>query len=71
MDFENPQRFGGSDVMNRISYDGGAPGELRRALVRAMNHEIRVLLASRGLDRRMVYEAIVVGNSPKYSRDSA
>ena len=41
--FENPQGFGGSDVMNRISYDGKAPGELRRALSRALNHEIRTL----------------------------
>ncbi|SVE44342.1 uncharacterized protein METZ01_LOCUS497196, partial [marine metagenome] len=29
--FENPQRFGGSDVMNRISYDGGPnKGELKK-----------------------------------------
>ena len=38
--FENPQRFGGSDIMNRISYDGEFPGELRRAVVKALNHEI-------------------------------
>jgi uncharacterized 2Fe-2S/4Fe-4S cluster protein (DUF4445 family) len=61
--FENPQGFGGSDVMNRISYDGAAPGELRRAVVRAANHEIRVLLGKRVLDRRMIYEAMIVGNS--------
>jgi uncharacterized 2Fe-2S/4Fe-4S cluster protein (DUF4445 family) len=61
--FENPQAFGGSDVMNRISYDGTAPGELRRSVVRAANHEIRVLLARHGLDRRMIYEAMIVGNS--------
>ena len=30
--FENPQRFGGSDIMNRISYDGEFQGELRRSL---------------------------------------
>ena len=29
--FENPQRFGGSDIMHRISYDGGEfAGELRQ-----------------------------------------
>ena len=33
--FENPQRFGGSDVMNRISYDGEFHGELRRSLIAA------------------------------------
>ena len=32
--FENPQRFGGSDVMNRISYDGGPNnGELKKVLL--------------------------------------
>ena len=30
--FENPQRFGGSDVMSRIAYEASQPGELRRAL---------------------------------------
>ena len=34
--FENPQRFGGSDVMNRISYDGGPDsGELQSVIVSA------------------------------------
>ena len=60
---ENPQRFGGSDVMNRISYDNGAPGELRRALARALNQEIRRLCAEVGVDRRVIYEALVVGNA--------
>ena len=61
--FENPQAFGGSDVMNRISYDTEAPGELRRALSRALNHEIRSVCTERGIDRRSIYEAIVVGNA--------
>jgi uncharacterized 2Fe-2S/4Fe-4S cluster protein (DUF4445 family) len=60
---ENPQVFGGSDVMNRISYDERAPGKLRRALTRALNVEIRGLCAAAGVDRRVVYEACVVGNS--------
>ena len=60
---ENPQRFGGSDVMNRISYDEHAPGELRRALVHAMNPEIRALCREAGVDRRVIYEAYVVGNA--------
>ena len=31
--FENPQKFGGSDIMNRISYDGSKfKGELQNAL---------------------------------------
>lgn len=61
---ENPQRFGGSDVMNRISYDTGeGHGELRYALRKALNHELRELYTRRGIDRREVYEIVVVGNS--------
>lgn len=60
--FENPQRFGGSDVMTRISYDTDVPGELRQALRRALNHELRRLYLALGLDRRRVVEAYVVGN---------
>ena len=33
--FENPQRFGGSDVMTRISYEKDHPGALRMALRRS------------------------------------
>jgi uncharacterized 2Fe-2S/4Fe-4S cluster protein (DUF4445 family) len=61
---ENPQRFGGSDVMNRISFDSGpGNGELRHALRKALNHELRELYARRDVDRREVYEIVVVGNS--------
>ena len=39
--FENPQRFGGSDIMNRISYDTGEnKGELRSVIVSSINFEI-------------------------------
>jgi uncharacterized 2Fe-2S/4Fe-4S cluster protein (DUF4445 family) len=60
---ENPQRFGGSDVMTRISYDDEVPGELRQALRRALNHELRRLCADLGVDRRRLVDAYVVGNS--------
>ena len=61
---ENPQRFGGSDVMNRISYDSGpGRGELRHSLRKALNHELRALYGRHGIDRREVYEIVVVGNS--------
>lgn len=60
---ENPQSFGGSDVLNRVSYDGEHPGELRRALVRAVDHELRTICRDLGLDRRSIYEAVVVGNA--------
>jgi hypothetical protein len=55
---ENPQRFGGSDVINRISYDEADPGsELRHAVRRALNRELGDLYArastgARCTDRR-------------------
>jgi uncharacterized 2Fe-2S/4Fe-4S cluster protein (DUF4445 family) len=61
---ENPQRFGGSDVINRISYDeahGG--GELRDAVRKAINRELGALYERLGIDRREVYETVVVGNA--------
>jgi uncharacterized 2Fe-2S/4Fe-4S cluster protein (DUF4445 family) len=61
--FENPQRFGGSDVIGRISYDHDRPGELRRALRRALNHELGRIYAEHGLDRHDVLEMVVVGNA--------
>ena len=59
---ENPQRFGGSDVMTRISYDSELPGELRQALRRALNHELRRLCSELGLDRRRLVDVLMVGN---------
>ena len=65
--FENPQRFGGSDVMHRISYDGGANrGELRQVMLSAVNFEIGEMartLRARGVHRRRIYEAVIVGNA--------
>ncbi|MBT3533151.1 MAG: DUF4445 domain-containing protein, partial [Rhodospirillaceae bacterium] len=62
--FENPQRFGGSDVMHRISYDGGAhKGELHKVIVNALNREIEVLCDKFGFKRREIYEIVVAGNS--------
>jgi len=60
---ENPQRFGGSDVMTRISYDAEVPGELRLALRRALNHELKRLCQELGVERRRLVDAYVVGNS--------
>jgi uncharacterized 2Fe-2S/4Fe-4S cluster protein (DUF4445 family) len=61
--FENPQRFAGSDVMTRISYDAEHPHELRQALRRALNHDLRRMYAESGVARQSVYEVMVVGNS--------
>ena len=61
---ENPQRFGGSDVINRISYDEtDESGALRQVLRRALNRELQDLYERRGIDRREVYEVVVVGNA--------
>jgi len=59
---ENPQRFGGSDVMTRISYDGEVPGELRLALRRALNHELKRLCAELRIDRKRLVDVYAVGN---------
>lgn len=61
--FENPQRFGGSDIMHRISYDGEFGGELRWAVINALNHEIQEMGAQLGFVRQEIYEIVVVGNS--------
>ena len=62
--FENPQRFGGSDIMNRISYDGGEfGGELHRAIINTLNVEIRQMCSSLGISRHQIYEIVVVGNA--------
>src|SRR5580698_7233687 len=58
--FENPQRFGGSDVMARIQYDTLHPGKLlRRTLAGYLSHAIEEL----PVDPRSIYEMVVVGNS--------
>ncbi|MQF69496.1 DUF4445 domain-containing protein [SAR202 cluster bacterium AD-804-J14_MRT_500m] len=62
--FENPQRFGGSDVMNRISYDGGPyRGELRQSILSAINFEIGDIVRRLKIHRRLIYEAVVVANT--------
>ena len=61
--FENPQRFGGSDIMNRISYDGIYHGELRKAIISAINHEILQMEEEFGFVRQEIYEIVAVGNS--------
>jgi uncharacterized 2Fe-2S/4Fe-4S cluster protein (DUF4445 family) len=60
---ENPQRFGGSDVVSRIEYETGpGRGELRRALRRALDHELKAAYVALGIDRRAVLDVVVVGN---------
>jgi len=58
--FENPQRFGGSDVMSRIHYDTEHRGKLlRRTLAGYLTHAIEEF----PVDPKTIYEVVVVGNS--------
>lgn len=62
--FENPQRFGGSDIMHRISYDGGSfHGELQQVMLSAINFEIGDMCRCVKVRRRRIYEIVVVGNA--------
>ena len=62
--FENPQRFGGSDIMHRISYDGGEfQGELRQVMLSSINFEIGEMSRELGIHRRLIYEVVAVGNA--------
>jgi uncharacterized 2Fe-2S/4Fe-4S cluster protein (DUF4445 family) len=61
---ENPQRFGGSDIMHRISYDSGSyQGELHRTVINALNHELKEMCQVLGIVRQEIYEVVVVGNA--------
>jgi uncharacterized 2Fe-2S/4Fe-4S cluster protein (DUF4445 family) len=58
--FENPQRFGGSDVMSRIAYDTEHPGRLlMRTLAGYLTHAIEKF----PVDPKTIYEMVVAGNS--------
>ena len=61
--FENPQRIGGSDVMNRISYDGKHRRELWRVVANTINYEIACMSDRFGFGSSEIYETVVVGNS--------
>lgn len=58
--FENPQRFGGSEIMARIQYDTDNGGQLlMRTLAGYLSHVIEEL----PVDPHSIYEMVVVGNS--------
>ena len=61
--FENPQAFGGSDVMHRISYDReDKAGELQLAAASAINRAIVDGCARLGTNRQAIYEIVVAAN---------
>ena len=58
--FENPQRFGGSDVMSRIHFDTHDKSKLlKRTLAGYLAHAIEEF----PVDPQTIYEAVVAGNS--------
>ena len=58
--FENPQRFGGSEIISRIAYDTSHPGRLlMRTLAGYLSHAIEKF----PIDPKTIYEMVVVGNS--------
>jgi uncharacterized 2Fe-2S/4Fe-4S cluster protein (DUF4445 family) len=58
--FENPQRFGGSDVMSRIHYDTLEGTKLlQRTLAGYLTHVIEEF----PVDPKSIYEMVVAGNS--------
>ena len=58
--FENPQRFGGSDVMARIQYDTeDRTKSLQRTLVGYLSRAILEF----PVDARSIYEVVIAGNS--------
>ena len=62
--FENPQRFGGSDVMHRISYDTGVfQGELQAVLISSINYEIGEMVRALKIRRRHIVDFVAVGNT--------
>ncbi|MEO6002949.1 MAG: ASKHA domain-containing protein [Opitutus sp.] len=58
--FENPQRFGGSDVMARIQYD---TEDRTRTLQRTLVGYLSRAIAEFPVDPRSIYEVVIAGNS--------
>jgi len=58
--FENPQRFGGSDVMSRIHYDSHDNTKL---LQRTLAGYLTRAIAEFPVDPQTIYELVVAGNS--------
>lgn len=58
---DNPQKYGGSDIMHRISYDTqiGQKGQLHQSIISFLNKEIRSL----PVPPKQIYELIVAGNT--------
>lgn len=61
----NPQSAYGDDVISRIGYTMQNPdglAELQTVVIEAINESLKPALSEHGIDRREIYEAVVVGN---------
>jgi uncharacterized 2Fe-2S/4Fe-4S cluster protein (DUF4445 family) len=58
--FENPQRFGGSDVMARIQYD---TEDRTKTLQRTLTGYMSRAITEFPVDPRSIYEVVIAGNS--------
>ncbi len=58
--FENPQRFGGSDVMARIQYD---TEDRTKTLQRTLAGYLSRAIQEFPVDSRSIYEVVIAGNS--------
>jgi len=56
--FENLQKYGGSDVLHRISYDAAHPGQLHRTIIAQVNDALRGL----PIRRHGIFAVTVAGN---------
>jgi uncharacterized 2Fe-2S/4Fe-4S cluster protein (DUF4445 family) len=58
--FENPQRFGGSDIMARIQYD---TEDRTKTLQRTLTGYLSRAIKEFPVDARSIYEVVIAGNS--------
>jgi uncharacterized 2Fe-2S/4Fe-4S cluster protein (DUF4445 family) len=58
--FENPQRFGGAEIMGRIQYDTDHPGRL---LMRTLSGYMSRAITEFPVDPREIVDVVVVGNA--------
>ncbi|MBP1759786.1 MAG: putative metal-binding protein [Firmicutes bacterium] len=62
----NPQHVFGADVISRIAYASEGPDkrqQLQAKVIDALNKIIAGLCEAKGIDRREIYQAVVVGNT--------
>lgn len=62
--FENPQMFGGGDVMGRITYDRDSERrDLQQVLIAYINRTLEEFIATLGVSHNDIYEFVAAGNA--------